>query len=501
MGSKIVTVIIVKSMLFACFFLPYSLLAQNDADLLRYSTLNFGTTARSLSMGGALGAVGADFSSFSNNPAGIAIYRKSEFSISPMVTNRVTDSEFLGNSNHYSKAPFGIGNIGIVYAYPNQRNRNWKAVNFGFGYNRLNTLKQEFGGTGANTGSSFLDGFVANANSGSGTHPNDLTNYPDGAYLAYNTFLIDPIPPDSLNYFSAIPNGGIQQDFKITSKGSFGEIVFGIGANYQNKLQLGLTIALPTFNYTRDLSWSETDVADTVNGPLSVYNFKSFNYNQVLESSGSGFNTKFGLIYKISDNVRLGAYIHTPTWYEVSDEAFNTLIATFDSSVSFADESQRLFDYTMRTPYKAGGSAAYLFNKKGLISIDYEYVDYASMKLNADFYSFSAENDLVAEKYQGASNIRIGAEYRYDMFSFRGGYALYGSPFQSDITSDEYDFEKTSYTAGVGFRNNNFFLDFGYSFSEWGEYYLPYTSETNVVEGVTNDFTEHRIMLSFGARF
>lgn len=501
MGMKILKNTIVKSMLIACFFFPYFLLAQNDADLLRYSSINFGSTARSLSMGGAFGAVGADFSAFSNNPAGIAIYRKSEFSISPIVNNRVTDSEFLGSTNHYSKAPFGLGNLGIVYSYPKQRERNWKTINFGFGYNRLNTFKQEFGGSGANKSSSFLDGFLANANSGSGTHPNNLTDLPDGAYLAYNTFLIDPIPPDSLTYFSAIPNGGIQQDFNITSKGSFGEITFGMGANYQNKLHLGLSLAFPTFNYTRDLTWTETDVADTVNGPLSVYNFKSFNYNQVLESSGSGFNAKFGLIYKITDNIRLGAYIHTPTWYEVSDEAFNTLVAAFDSSVSFAEESQRLFDYTMRTPYKAGGSAAYLFNKKGLISIDYEFVDYASMKLNSDFYSFNAENDLVSEKYQGASNIRIGGEYRYNVFSFRGGYALYGSPFNSEFTSGEFNFEKTSYTAGVGYRNNKFFLDLGYAYSEWGEYYLPYTSVTNVVEGVTNEFTEHRIMLSFGTKF
>lgn len=488
-------------MLIACFFLPQFLIAQNDVDLLRYSTVNFGSTARSLSMGGAFGAVGADFSAFSNNPAGIAIYRKSEFSISPVVNSRAISSNFLGKTSNFSKSPFGLGNLGIVYAYPKERERNWKAVNFGFGYNRLNTFKQEFGGNGANKTSSFLDGILTNVNSGSGTHPNDLSAFPDDAYLAYNTFLIDPIPPDSLTYFSAIPNGGIQQDFNITSKGAFGEITFGMGANYQNKLHLGLSLAFPTFNYTRELNWVETDVADTVNGPLSVFNFKSFNYNQILESSGSGFNAKFGFIYKASDNVRFGAYIHTPTWYEVSDEAFNDLTAVFDSSVTFSEESIRLFDYTIRTPFKAGASAAYVFNKKGLISVDYEYIDYTSMKLNSDFYSFSEENNLVSEKYQAASNIKIGGEYRYNAFSLRGGYALYGSPFKKDITSSEFDIEKTSYTTGIGYRNNKIFLDLGYAYSEWGEYYLPYTSVNNEVEGVTNEFTEHRIMLSFGVKF
>ena len=135
--------------------------------------------------------------------------------------------------------------------------------------------------------------------------------------MAYNTFLIDPIPPDSLTYFSAIPNGGIQQEFNVTSKGSFGEITFGWVQIITTNYHLGLSLSFPAFNYTRELSWQETDVADTVNGPLSVYNFKSFNYNQLLETSGNGFNAKFGLIYKASDNIRFGAYIHTPTWYEV----------------------------------------------------------------------------------------------------------------------------------------------------------------------------------------
>lgn len=113
--------LIFKSMLIACFFLPQFLIAQNDVDLLRYSTVNFGSTARSLSMGGAFGAVGADFSAFSNNPAGIAIYRKSEFSISPVVNSRAISSNFLGKTSNFSKSPFGLGNLGIVYAYPKER--------------------------------------------------------------------------------------------------------------------------------------------------------------------------------------------------------------------------------------------------------------------------------------------------------------------------------------------------------------------------------------------
>ncbi|MFM9057060.1 MAG: hypothetical protein ACKOQY_10325, partial [Bacteroidota bacterium] len=70
-----------------------SAFSQNDADALRYSMLNYGSTARSLAMGNSFGALGADFSSLSMNPAGIGLYRRSEFSISPVFSNARTNAE------------------------------------------------------------------------------------------------------------------------------------------------------------------------------------------------------------------------------------------------------------------------------------------------------------------------------------------------------------------------------------------------------------------------
>ncbi|MBL0343571.1 MAG: hypothetical protein IPP71_23575 [Bacteroidetes bacterium] len=64
---------LLKGMLIACLFCPYQLKAQNEIDALRYSQSMFGSTARSLSMGGAFGALGADFSTLSTNPAGIGV--------------------------------------------------------------------------------------------------------------------------------------------------------------------------------------------------------------------------------------------------------------------------------------------------------------------------------------------------------------------------------------------------------------------------------------------
>ena len=115
-------------------------IAQNEVDALRYSQLNFGgTTARSAAMAGSFGALGADFSTLSTNPAGIGIYRRSEFTITPSFFNQSTTSNLNGTSLNDSKPNFSFGNVGIVFAHYDPDNKNgWKGFSFGFGYNRTN---------------------------------------------------------------------------------------------------------------------------------------------------------------------------------------------------------------------------------------------------------------------------------------------------------------------------------------------------------------------------
>jgi len=96
--------------------------AQNEVDALRYSQTTFGGTARSMAMGGAFGALGADFSSLSTNPAGIAMYKKSEFTLTPSFYRGKTSSSFYGTSNDDSKYNLNISNVGLVIAFePNKK--------------------------------------------------------------------------------------------------------------------------------------------------------------------------------------------------------------------------------------------------------------------------------------------------------------------------------------------------------------------------------------------
>lgn len=56
------------------------LFSQGVVDALKYSQQDIRGTARYMGMAGAFGALGGDITTLSQNPAGIGVYRNSEYS-------------------------------------------------------------------------------------------------------------------------------------------------------------------------------------------------------------------------------------------------------------------------------------------------------------------------------------------------------------------------------------------------------------------------------------
>ncbi|MGB1123225.1 MAG: hypothetical protein ACPG08_06845, partial [Flavobacteriales bacterium] len=57
---------------------PHLASAQNEIDILRYSYQEALGSTRTMAMGGAFGALGADLASLNGNPAGIGMYRRGD---------------------------------------------------------------------------------------------------------------------------------------------------------------------------------------------------------------------------------------------------------------------------------------------------------------------------------------------------------------------------------------------------------------------------------------
>ncbi|MCE3280673.1 MAG: hypothetical protein K0S44_2864 [Bacteroidetes bacterium] len=459
--------------------------SQNDIDAMRYSQITFGGTARFSSMAGSMGAIGGDISTLSFNPAGIAVFRKTEISITPSVYSSSTNSTYNGSLSSDRKLNFNLGNIGLVATYKvKDTTSGWQSLNFGIGYNKTNNFHNRIDIKGDNTSSSLLDVFVANAN---GHSDNSFDGFSTG--LAWTTYLFNPLDSNN-NYYHVITNYGQTQRKSVETKGGMGEGVFSFGGNYREKLLVGATLGLVKARYEEQSIYQETDEQDTIGG------FKSFKYVQNLAISGTGFNFKVGMIVKPNDWLRIGAAIHTPTVINLTDNYSSYMESDLDS-ISWADSSKEgSFKYSVTTPYRMIASLGFIINKMALINIDYEYIDYSQAQLNSRPNVFSDVNSTIRQKYSSTGNLRIGGEIRFDPIAFRLGYALYGSPFKS---GDNQSSHRSSITGGIGYRINNFFADFAYVRTFYNETSYLYNYPT--ATPVNNDFKNSSFMVTLGVRF
>ena len=449
------------------FSISFTLYAQNEIDALRYSLINYGGTARFSGLSGAYGAVGADFTSLSQNPAGIALYRKSEFTITPVLFSDKTIASYLGQQSENNRNAGYLGNIGFVYT----QSMHGKAgplvqVQFGFGLNQLSRFSNSMTISGFNNDNSLLKTYVDEVNY-SGAPPKDWDNY--GAGLAYDANLIF-YDSTEMRWAADMENGGIQQTNFVETMGSTNETVLSAGANIADKVFLGITFAFPFIRYESHSTLTEDD-----NENLNSY-YDSFTRYEYLQTRGSGFNFKAGIIVMPVKFIRIGGAVHTSTnYYNMSDFYYTSMSSSFSGGEHYSERSpDGYFDYELKTPLRALGSIAILLGKYGLISADYEYIDYTNSSLWAYDYSFNDENNAIKSQYTSANNLRFGAEVRANIFTLRGGYSMYGTPYKGESTIGE----RTGYSCGIGVRQNGMIIDFAYNHSSAEANYYMYSIAT-----------------------
>lgn len=462
--------------------------AQNEIDALRYSRLNYGGTARSSAMSGAFGALGGDFSALSLNPAGIGIYRKSEFAFTPGFFSQKTTSNFTGNMLSDYKYNVNFSNAGIVLAYYEPETKKaWKGIMFGFGYNRLNNFNQRISMTGKNSQNSLLDIYLSDAvNSGGDLDKMDAF----GTQLALATSAIW-LDSASGNYYHHMEGTyGEEQSKQVTTSGSMGETIFTLGGNYDDKLYMGFTAGIPHIRYHEESNYQELADTNALNG------FKSFELNEELRTTGVGFNIKFGMIYKPNDWMRIGGAFHSPSYFSMQDD-WSSDMTTYFTGDNYSSKSPiGQFDYTLVTPMRAIGSLAFVIGKMGLVGIDYEFVDYPSASLSSSKYKYLSENKAIRAKYMEGNNIRFGTEWRLQPMSIRAGAAYHSSPYKSGTAANSY---RMDYSAGLGFRDENFFLDFAYVLSMASEDYYFY--DASMIGPSGNDAQSSNVVMTLGFKF
>ena len=461
--------------------------AQNEIDALRYSMQNLNGTAKFAAMAGAYGSLGGDFSTLSSNPAGIGMYQFSEFTFTPSLSLNTTKS-YYGNMNNPSyKSAFGVSNLGVVFSIP-KNNNDWKRINIGIGWNQLADYNRNINIDGMNNTSSVVDQIIDITN---GTFTGELINGNGDSFsqMAWNTYLIDPLFNNNDlvdgEYTSNFSSEQKYQNKETRSVGSLNEFVLSIGGSYKEKLYVGATIGIPTIDYYEYSEYSEAESTDTAN------NLRQIILNEEISTYGTGYNLKIGAIYRLSEKIKVGGSIHTPTYFNI-EEDYNTSLTTFfkDSTLSYSMGYLNLFNYNLITPLKASISASTIFNNI-IISAEYEVIDYSTNEFFTE--GFDKENSTIKSIYQNTENIKLGAEMIFKPFVFRAGYAKYGSAFKVQ------DFTRENFSYGLGLNFGGYFFDIAYVLSQATNEHRLYSDD--FIQPIEINNTNHNILFTLGFRY
>lgn len=451
--------------------------SQEIRDAVQYSQDNLNGTARFRAMGGAFGALGGDLSSLNVNPAGSSVFSNNQLSISLSSFNKKNDSNYFGTSTTDSNSNFDMNQLGGVFVFKNQNSSsNWKKFSVAIDYENTNDFDNSVFSAGTNLYRS-VDGYFLSYANGvplgliRNSNYSELDNGAQQAFLGYEGYIINAIPlasdplndknPNIASYSTNIPTGGnYYQENSVYSSGYNGKLSFNASTSFENKFYIGVNLNSHFTDYVRSTSFYESN-----NNPVDTgHTLTNMRFDNNLHTFGTGFSFQIGAIAKLTNEMRLGISYESPTWYNLSDELSQSLVAIRANTTSADVVDPQIINYydpyKLTTPGKVTGSFAYIFGKTGLISLDYSLKDYGNTKFEPENNSYYSNlNSEMSNTLKSSGELRVGAEYKIKEWSLRGGYRFEESPYKDKTTIGDLN----SISGGLGYNFGTFKLDFAYT--------------------------------------
>ncbi|MDR1203210.1 MAG: outer membrane protein transport protein [Tannerellaceae bacterium] len=452
--------------------------SQGQLDAYKMAQTDLFGTARYMSMGGAFGALGGDISVMNANPAGLAIYRSSEFVTTLSLNSASSEANWEGTKATGSRARMYFDNIAYVSYFPTSNDEGIVGWNVGFSYNRLKNFNRSYSLRGNANSLYSLSDYMAERAYGlnvddikvvQGDSYNPYDNVNDWlSVLGYNAGYFEYFK-DKGKYYSAFGekdgNGGINPyqlkgaQLDVNERGGIDQYNIAFGLNISNKLMLGATIAITDISYHYTSYYAE--------------DFEDSNYLELenwLNTEGTGYGFNMGAIVQPVDYFRLGVAYNSPTWYKMTDyyDATATADSYFWNQKRSAQTPYKAYsEYEFRSQDRWIFSAAAILGKTALLSIDYELANYKRMKLydNIGRENQSSNTDI-RDNFGNAGTLRVGAEVKVTpQFAVRAGAAWIGNPMKNTLkdatvevktvgTIPNYTIENSisNYTIGLGYR-------------------------------------------------
>ena len=446
--------------------------AQTVYDAANIANKDLNGTARFVSMGGAMGALGGDISTIATNPAGIGIYRSNDAMLSFSLSSYGTESNYMGSKMNADKMKTSFDNAGFVISSKIGNATALRYVNFGFNYHKAKSFYKNMS-MGGNLGDYTQTDYMAAQAGGIKDWSGNIYTDPEVGWLSalgYDSYLITDfiahngqgdVPSGyvpymengtqvknldgDLMYITPGEYGGMflggNGNFRSEERGGIEQYDFNISFNINDRVYLGVTVGAYAIDYNKYTFYSEDYLDNAGNSIGQNYNLQSWN-----KIHGSGFDVKFGAIVRPFEYspLRIGLAIHTPTYYNLDYKTNARLESNVLNDLDIANESgigsgvigqytvdtydimngDMVRQFQLQTPWTYNVSLGYTVGSSLALGAEYEYQDYSSMKFkDQEGYSdtFGYENSTTS-MLKGVSTIRLGAEYKViPQFALRAG--------------------------------------------------------------------------------
>ena len=517
--------------------LALSASAQGWQDALLFSENEYGGTARSMGLSNALTAVGGDMGSLGINPAGSAVAGYSQIAltsgISLSVVNATSaDPEFaFGDKVRSNYTRFKVPSIGFVMGMDTGQRHGLKRITFGFvsnstadytgrmyasGINSTNSYSGSVASRAAGYPEEAVSGYRAGGQTSGYTWWNldefDATqNLPWDVMTSYRSGVIGMVNGQYLGLTDWDKGGGktgvlgpLYQKYGFQSKGFKHDMLVNFGVNYNDTFYVGANLGLSMFNYSQGEYWYEapddpTTFPDIAFDENPHGRFQYLEGKQVFDAKGAGVYFKIGALWRPFAGLRLGVAIQTPTFTEVETRmaVYNRASVT-GVHLSSSTSPDWLDSYALRTPWRFNAGLAYTFGKVGLLSVDWEGVNYRGCRFRKEdedalFYGqpqYILDANADIKDVLGWSHmLRAGLEINLTpAFALRAGYGLTTSGIHNYLDWDNGTLRvyqltpeeragllKQQISAGFGYKSGAYFIDFAFRYrSAPNQYFTPY---------------------------
>ena len=507
--------------------------AQDTYESARLLGSDLNGTARYVGMGGAMEALGADISTISSNPAGIGLFRHSTASLSFGFVSQADAKKFDG----LNKTNMSFDQAGFVYS---AKISPQSFINVGFNYHKSHNFDQILSAANSLVGCSqngltyekWQRGvYELEENKGGeiiGWEPGtDYRSYSfnEADYMNANVLILDP--NDNKFYFYDAD----RYTFDRAHRGWVADYDFNLSGNYNDRFFWGITVGVKDVHYKGYSEYVE-QLVDSKGACGSVA------YGDERKITGTGVDVKLGVIVRPFEEspFRIGAYVHTPTWYELTSSNSSVMLNnTRDYGSWDKGQSQQSYDFAYHTPWRFGLSMGTTVGTQLALGATYEYSDYGASQNRIidgyDYYDNAETSKDYAMKYntekslKGVSTFKLGAEYKpVPEVSLRLGYNYLTSGYNMDgvrdmtvdspgtmyaSTTDYVNWKDTQrLTCGVGFKVGKMNIDLAYQLSKTDGEFHPFQdyynsiSSASFVSGVTKVTNKrNQALLTIGYTF